>query len=140
VEIMIAPGGSEPHDRDLQTLQDPADADDEALNRKRNDAAVNWVLGGHVFYDLFDGLLSPGLRLWLAVGTAEETRGSLDPGGAQFVFEPNIATHVSFLDDEAFGLDARVGYMLPAGGELGGGNDAINGSIGGLRITAGFFF
>jgi hypothetical protein len=140
VEIMIATGGADPRERDLQTNINVEDADNDELNRKRNDVAVNWVLGGHVWYDFFGGLLSPGLRFWLAVGTAEETRGSLDPGGAQFVFEPNIATHVSFLEDEAFGLDARIGYMLPAGGELGGDNALVDASVGGLRITAGFFF
>ncbi len=130
VEIMIKTGGADPN------LLERAD---NLPQGELRDVSVNWVLGGHAFYDFFDGLLSPGLRMWLAVGTADETRGSIDPGGAQFVFEPNIATHVSFLDDEAFGMDARVGYMLPAGGELGGGGFA-SAAIGGLRLTAGFFF
>lgn len=130
IEIMIKTGGADPALLERANNQPQGEI---------NSVAVNWVLGGHAFYDFFDGLLSPGLRMWLAVGTAEETRGSIDPGGAQFVFEPNIATHIPFLEDEAFGMDARVGYMLPAGGELGGGGFA-SGSIGALRLTAGFFF
>lgn len=130
LEIMIKTGGADPAKLERANNQPPGEL---------KTAAINWVTGGHVWYDFFDGMLSPGLRLWLAVATAEETRGSIDPGGAQLVFEPNIATHIPFLDDEAFGLDARIGYMLPAGGELGGGG-AVNAAIGGLRLTAGFFF
>ncbi len=130
IEIMIKTGGADPDALERGT-GDP--------QGKLKKVAVNWVLGGHAWYDLFDGMLSPGLRLWLAVGSAEETRGSFDPGGAQLVFEPGVGTHIPFLDDEAFGMDARIGYMLPAGGELGGGG-AVNAAIGGLRMTAGFFF
>lgn len=130
IEIMIATGGADPDSLERANNQPQG---------KLRKASVNWVLGGEIWYDLFDGYLSPGLKTWFAVATADESRGSIDPGGFQLVFEPNVATHISFLEDEAFGMDARVGYMLPAGGELGG-SGAFGASIGGLRITAGFFF
>lgn len=139
LEIMIRTGGT-----------DPIPPGDPRLGRlglggQYNDAAVNWIIGGGGAYDLFDEMLSIGLRFWIPVGTALEVRGSntdfsLDPGGfGGVIFEPSLGTHISFLDDEAFGFDAKVGAILPAGGELGGSGFA-NAQIYGLRIMAGLFF
>ena len=129
-EIMIATGGAEP----------PPPADATLTPQERNDVALNWVTGGQVWWDLWKGLLSPGVKLWLAVATPEESRGTvINHGGAQLVFEPNIATHIPFVGEDDFGMDARVGYMLPMAGDLAGGG-AFDSSIGGLRLTAGFFF
>jgi len=132
VEIMIRTGGADPIPQDqLPTGEQAGEA---------NDVAVNWVLNLDSWYDLFDGALQLGLlRLRLAVGGAEETKGSLNPSGAQFIYEPTVGSHIDFTDDESFGMDVRLGYMLPIGGELGG-DGASNGSIGGLRMRAGFFF
>jgi hypothetical protein len=131
IEIMVKTGGTDP----LPEEQLPPNTEAGELKS----TAVNWVLGGGGNYDLWDEMLQVGLRMWLAVGTAEETVGSFDPGGAQFVFEPNIGTHIDFTDDEAFGLDGRFGAILPAGGELGGGGPT-NSKITGLRVTLGLFF
>ena len=94
VEIMIKTGGAKPEE--LERLANEAQGE-------LNSVAINWTLGGHVFYDFFDGMLSPGLKMWLAVSTPEESRGNgIDSAGTQFVFEPNIATHIPFLEDDAF--------------------------------------
>ncbi len=129
VDIMIKTGGTEPDNTGLT----------EEESSTLAGVSVNWLIGGGAGYDLFDELLKVGLNMWLAVGTADETVASLDPGGAQFVFEPNIGTHVDFTGDESFGMDGRVGFILPAGGELGGGGP-LGGSIYGFNITAGFFY
>jgi hypothetical protein len=101
--------------------------------------AVNWVIGPSLWYELFDGLLSPGIRIWFAVGQSFEKSESIDPGPVAAVFEPNVATHIPFTDSGSVGMDARIGYMIPMGLELGGGNPDDAG-IGGLRLGAGFFF
>jgi hypothetical protein len=140
LEIMIRTGGTDP----VPPGDPRLGAND--VGGKYNDAAVNWVLGAGGNYDLFDEMLSLGLRFWIPVGTSLEAVGSTDafstdPGGfGGVVFEPSVGTHISFLDDEAFGLDAKVGGILPAGGELGGGGGLRAAQIYGLRIMAGLFF
>lgn len=131
VDIMVKTGGTEPTPAD----ELPPDTRPGELKT----VSVNWVIGGGAAYAMFDEMLKPGLDLWLAVGTADETVGNLDPGGAQFIFEPNIGTHIDFTSDESFGMDGRFGAILPAGGELGGGGPS-NSTIYGFRITAGFFY
>lgn len=139
VEIMIRTGGTDP--------LPPGDPllGPNGIGGEYNDAAVNWRIEAGGAYDLFDEMLTVGLRFWIPVGTAFEAVGStdelsIDPGGfGGVVFEPHLATHVSFLDDEAFGLDAKVGAILPGGGELGG-SGVRSGQIYGLRIMAGLFF
>ncbi len=141
-EIMIKTGGT-----------DPFPAGDlppgSSTNGEFNDVAFNWVLNLDAWYDVFDGLLQIGItRFRFAAGTAEEKRiqlanpdeTTLAPDGFQFVWEPTLGSHVDFTDDESFGMDFRVGYMIPGGGELGGGNSTIPASVGGLRLRAGFFF
>jgi len=129
IDIMVKTGGTDPGEAGF--------ADDSGAELKS--VSINWFLGGGAGYDMFDELLKAGLNMWLVVGTADETFASLDPGGAQFVFEPNVGTHVDFTGDESFGMDGRVGFILPAGGELGGGGP-LGGSIYGFNIKAGFFF
>lgn len=141
-EIMVKTGGTEPFPDD----QLPPGA---TTNGEFNKVALNWVLNIDAWYDLFDGLLQIGVtRFRFVAGTAEEKRvlvadpdeTTLAPDGFQFVWEPTIGSHLDFTDDEAFGMDFRVGYMIPGGGELGGGNSTIPASVGGLRLRAGFFF
>ncbi len=126
VEIMIRTGGN-----DAQ----PVAATESA--RESRDASYNWVTALGFFYGFFDGYLAPGTRLWLAVGGMSHASNAEDYSGAQFVFEPNVKTTVPFTDDKSIGMNARVGYMVPMGGHLGGENDA---SMGGLRVTTGLFF
>ena len=126
-EMMVSTGG-----------EDPPEEKDKKLQGRVRGVSFNWVTKGEVFYDLFDGLLSPGVKLWYAYATAHELKGSIDPGGSQFVFEPNIMTHLPFSDAKNVGIDGRLGYMIPLGGELGSGT--FPSGIGGLRLTAGLFF
>src|SRR5205807_734120 len=82
----------------------------------------------------------PELKLWLTYATATESFGSFKVAGAQFVFEPNVRTHVPFTKDKGVGLDARLGFTLPAGGPLGSNaafGEGNHTSIWGLRVTAG---
>lgn len=126
LEIMIRVGGNDP--------QPPPPGYSEVETRS---ASVNWVTGGKFFYGFFNGLLAPGLRLWLAVGSMNDVTATQDYGGAQFVIEPNVKSDIPFTDDEMVGMTAGVGYTLPLGGHLGGANDA---STGALRIKLGMFF
>ncbi len=128
VEIMVRTGGNEPP---TGAQLGPAEAQGEL-----QDAAVSWTLGGGLFYSFFDGLLNPGVRMWLAVATSPETKGSIDPGGVSFVFEPNIRTHIPFTSSKKFGIDARVAWTLPSGSIASDENSIIWGQ----RVTAGFFF
>jgi hypothetical protein len=129
VEIMIKTGGNEPEDVPYAGPE----------GQEVRGVAVNWVIGPGIWYDLFDGLLSPGIRIWFAVGNGFEKTTSVDPGPVAGVFEPNVATHIPFTESKSVGFDARIGYMIPMGLELGGGN-ADDAGIGGLRLGAGFFF
>ena len=145
LELMFDTGANDPVDRDGDGNPD-SEVDDTAPKDKIHSTAINVVVATEVFYGLFDGLLSPGFRLWLAGGSAEESLsvvgsggGGFDPGGVQFVFEPGIHSHVGFTESNGFGMDFRLGYMIPMGGELGGDN-VPSASVGGLKLGAGFFF
>jgi hypothetical protein len=131
--VMIRTGGTEPD----VNRQPPG-----ALR----DVSVTWVLQLDAWADFFDKLLQFSPRLRLVIATAEEGAGAscpddcgIDPGGAAFVFEPTIGSHLDFTDDDSFGMDFRLGYVLPLGGELNTSGAADLG-IGGLRMRAGFFF
>lgn len=122
VEIMISTGGTDP----------PEVAEDIETRGEKRGVAVNWVTPLGLFYGFFKGMLDPGLRVWLAVGTAADVKSeSQDLSGATFVFEPNLRTHLPFTDSGSVGIDARVAYTIPLG--------KIS-EIGGLRLGAGLFF
>jgi hypothetical protein len=127
VDIMIRVGGTDPPD---------ATAVNEIQGEVRG-VAINWVTKGSVFYELLDGKLTPGLNLWAVIGTAADVAGSQDYGGFQLVAEPGVRSHLPFTETESIGMDAGLGFILPLGGHLGGGDNA---SIFGLRMMAGFFF
>lgn len=147
-EIMVRTGGVDPNcvTQDAGggcTAFSPATAAGPGTPASEPDAALAWLLGGGVGYALFGGLLEPELRLWLTYSTPTESFGSFRVRGAQFVFEPNVRTHVPFTKDKGVGLDARLGFTLPAGGPLGSNSAFGEGnhtSIWGLRVTAGIFF
>jgi hypothetical protein len=128
VEIMIKTGGNDP--------APPVGSESPAELRS---VAVNWVLGAGAFYHLFDGMLIPGLDTWISVSTAPEIRGNTDPGGAQWIFEPGVGTHIPFTESKSVGMDAKLSGILPAVGELAGSNQP-NAKIYGFRIGAGLFF
>jgi hypothetical protein len=142
VDIMVKTGGVDP-DCVSSDLGGGCTPFSTSTKGAKPDAAVAWLLGGGVGYALFDGLLEPELKLWLTYSTATESFGSFKVQGAQFVFEPNVRTHVPFTKDKGVGLDARFGFTLPAGGPLGSNSIFSTGSptnIWGLRLTAGIFF
>lgn len=126
IEIMIRTGGNDPQ---------PPPAPNYAPIETRS-VVANWVLGGKFFYGLFDGLLKPGVKLWIVAGTAADVTPAQDYGGALFVFEPWVESDIPFTDDGMVGMNLGVGATVPAG-TLGGTNDA---AVYGLRIRTGLFF
>ncbi len=131
VEIMVHAGGKDPS-------VDPANNGQGQIK----DVAVSWLIGGGLGYALFEGMLQPELRLWLVTSTPTSSFGSIDVSGTQFVFEPNLRSHVPFTKEKSVGFDGRFGFTLPAGGPLGSGSAFTPNktSIWGLRVTAGIFF
>lgn len=123
-EIMIKTGGLEPAS--------------EAEGELRS-TTVNWVIGGGAAYHAFEDYLNAGLKTWVSVSVAPEVRQSLDPGGAVWVFEPFVGTTVPFIESKAVGMNAEVGGILPAVGELAG-NNPYSAKIYGLQIKAGLYF
>ncbi|MEM6792225.1 MAG: hypothetical protein AAF715_32220 [Myxococcota bacterium] len=135
VEIMIRTGGTDP-------IQRP-----DGLIGNNQGNAVNWVLAPDASYEAFDGLLRGGLKFWVAYSTALETLVDANdpsttvssPDGAVLTFEPYVATHVPFVDDESVGLDAKLSVIGNAAGEIG--DSSVEGAgVVGLRIGAGLFF
>jgi len=126
LEIMVKTGGNDPQPPPAPTWE-PSET---------RSTVVNWVLGGKFFYGFFDGLLTPGLHLWVVAGTAADLTPAQDYTGALFVFEPWVKSDIPFTDDGMIGLNLGVGATVPAG-TLGGTNDA---AVYGLRIRTGLFF
>lgn len=151
VEIMIRTGGEDPVENH------PLDASAAAagvLQQRLRSVTYNWVTSAQFFYGIADGLFTPGARLWLAVANMGDYRendgteqvegftgviptGERDYSGVQLALEPQIKTKVPFTDEKNFGLDARLGYVIPLGMRLGGADDAF---VSGLRIRAGMYF
>lgn len=127
LEIMALTGGKDPS-------VDPASQ--KAVGDVK-DVAVNWVLGGSAAYAMFDGLLQPGLKAWLAYTTPTSTFGTLDNAGAQLVFEPGVASTLAFSKTSQTRLHGRLAGTFPVGGPLGSGNQAIEAGIAGLKLSVG---
>jgi len=130
LEIMIRTGG-----------QDPLPLDEEAVRlaftqQEIRKAAVNWVTSASFHYWIADGLFTPGLRVWLAAGTAGDYKDDQDYSGAEFALEPQVKMHVPFTEDKQVGFDAGLGYVIPLGNALRGADSYISG----LRIHTGLFF
>lgn len=95
---------------------------------------MSWVTDVSFFYDLFDGMLAPGMRAWLAVASAPVSLPTIDPSGAQFVLEPAVTG--TFKLGESLKLNAGVSYLAPLGGPLAGSGLAM----GGVRLRAELLF
>jgi hypothetical protein len=105
--------------------------------------STTWLTGGSFFYDLFGGKLTPGLRAWLAVATLPVYAGTRDYSGAQLVLEPDVYGRLPLNAKGSLALRGGLGYVLPIGGLLGGGQKVSgqsSGSVGGLRVHAEFQF
>jgi hypothetical protein len=95
----------------------------------------NWVTGASFFYDFLDGMVSPGLRTWLAVTKLPISTPSTDYSGAQFVIEPDVNSTIPI--NQKMAVRAGIGFVVPLGGSLGAGT---NGSINGFRLRAALAF
>ena len=125
LDIMGKTGGNEPVAAELHTPN------------------TTWLTGGSFFYDFFGGKLTPGLRAWLAVTTLPVFSGTRDYSGAQFVLEPDVYTRIPLNAAGSLAIRGGLGYVIPVGGALGGGQKIgadNSGSTGGLRVHAEFQF
>jgi hypothetical protein len=95
---------------------------------------MSWVTDLAFFYDLFDGMLAPGMRAWLAVASAPVSLPTVDPSGAQFVLEPAVTG--KFKLGQSLKLGAGASYIAPLGGPLAGSGLAM----GGVRLRAELLF
>ncbi|MSP24578.1 MAG: hypothetical protein EXR75_05320 [Myxococcales bacterium] len=105
-----------------------------------NGVAVNVVAGGGAFYRMFDGLLEPGLRLWLAVATPTDEVGTIGNGGSTFVIEPNIRSRIALNERKSMGLEGRLAWTLPVSGSPASGIGDVESAVWGQRLTLGFFY
>ena len=122
LEIMLKAGGNDPTP-EQGALHDPS---------------TNWVTNLSFHYGFLDGMVTPGLRFWLAVQTAPVTVGvSKDYSGAQAMLEPEILGRFPLNPPGNLAVSGGIGYLQPLGGHLGGGDSA---SIRGLRIKAALEF
>jgi hypothetical protein len=92
---------------------------------------TDWVTTASFAYDFLDGKVTPGLRAWLTVVQPAVDANNARLGGAQFVFEPGVASRYPLAPTST--LVGRLAYIAPVGGPLGGRDGA---SIGGLRLQA----
>lgn len=125
LDIMGKTGGNEPVAAELHTPN------------------TTWLTGASFFYDFFGGKLTPGLRAWLAVTTLPVFAGTRDYSGAQFVLEPDVYTRIPLNAAGSLAIRGGLGYVIPVGGALGGGQKIgadNSGSTGGLRVHAEFQF
>jgi len=91
-----------------------------------------WVTTAQLFYDFFDGKLSPGLRAWLAVAKAPVYSMGSDYSGAQFVVEPDVRGTFGLNADGSLAIRGLIGFILPVAGPIGGAD--------GFRARAEFLF
>lgn len=104
----------------------------QPVDSELRDPALTWVLGGSASYDFLDGLVSPGLRAWLAYSSQPLRAGEVDYSGAQLVVEPQVNSRIPLTG--RFSLRAGAGFILPLGGHLGGADAA---SVMGARVIVG---
>lgn len=101
-----------------------------------------WFTHGSFFYDFLDGMVSPGLRAWLALAQLPAFTATRDYSGAQFVIEPGVQGRFPLNKDGKMAAKGGLGFILPLGGQLGGkdlgGQDS--GRAMGFRIHAEFQF
>lgn len=99
---------------------------------------IAWQLHASFAYDLFDAKLTPGLRAWFVYATAPVSEGTRNYSGPQFVIEPQVSTRWMLNAAKTLGVQGTIGFILPAGGHLGGGEPEA--AIRGFRIQASFLF
>lgn len=101
-----------------------------------HDPAVNWVTRASASYDVLDGRISPGLRLWLAVSGEPVTKGTRDLSGAQFALEPMV--NAKFPVTDTMAVRGGLSFIIPAGGPVGG--QLFGASMTGMRLHVGLLF
>lgn len=107
---------------------------------KISSPTLAWTTRASIHYAFFDGKLEPGLRMWLTYASLPVTGITNDYSGAQFVLEPQINGRFPVVADKSMAVKAGIGFILPLGGSLGGGNAPLDAAIKGFRINAGFEF
>ena len=120
LELMFRTGGEDSPSADAGTIAG---------------TAYNWVTGASFFYDFLDGMVSPGLRTWLAYTKLPISLPATDYSGPQFVIEPDVNSTIPI--GQKMALRTGIGFVIPLGGSLGAGT---NGSIDGFRLRAALAF
>jgi hypothetical protein len=124
MDIMVKTGGN------------PPTTDTGGVDVDVRTPTLTSVTGASVFYDFFDGKLSPGLRAWLAVATLPFYTKTKDYGGPQLVLEPEVASRILLDAEAAVAIKGVLGVIVPVSGQLGGrnlgGQDA--GTANGVRL------
>ncbi len=120
----------------IRVLGEDVIEDNNTNNAEINGVAVNWSLKLGADYRLFEGLLQPGLDLWIASGTALITEDSFNDGGTKAFIEPKVGSQYAIGADDSWGAKGSLGYMIPIGGSLGGKRQ----DVGALHVRAGAFF
>lgn len=128
LDLMVKVSGASPVDPKIANPKST-----EAVPEVRG-TTMSWVTDLSFFYELFDGMLIPGMRAWLAVASSPVSLPTVDPSGAQFVLEPDVTGR--FKLGESLKLGAGVGYIAPLGGPLAGSGL----SMGGVRLRAELLF
>lgn len=130
LELMFKTGGADP---------DPS-IDSKHEGVEDAGTATNWVLRAAGSYDFLNGMVSPGLRMWLSVTgqplAKKSGSGERAFSGAQFVLEPTVLG--TFPITPSISIRAGLSYLICAGGPLGG--QYFGSSMGGLRLQAGLLF
>ena len=123
LDLMFQSGGEEPGANENQ----PPDPD-------LRDPAITWLLGGSFGYDLLDGMITPGLRAWLAYSSQPLRVRDIDYSGIQLVAEPELNGRFPV---GPVTLRGGAGVIVPVSGHLGGADAA---SLVGMRVKLGVLF
>lgn len=135
-DMMLRTGGGDPP----ADTEDPNNPGVKFARFTVSSPTIAWTTRASVHYAFFDGKLEPGLRMWLTYASLPVTTVANDYSGAQFVLEPQINGRFPVVADKSMAVKAGIGFVLPVGGHLGGGNAPLDASIKGFRINAGFEF
>jgi hypothetical protein len=125
-----------------KTGGNPASLDASGIATQYHTPNYTWLTHASFFYDFLDGMVTPGLRAWLAVAQVPVFTSTRDYSGAQFVIEPGVNGRFPIKKDSNMAIKGGLGFILPLGGQLGGkslgGQDT--GRANGFRLHAEFQF
>ncbi len=125
-----------------KTGGNPPSLDASGIPSQYHTPNYTWFTHASFFYDFLEGMVSPGMRAWLAVAQAPVFSGTRDYSGAQFVIEPGVNGRFPIKKDGNMAIKGGLGFIIPLGGQLGGKSLAGQESAraNGFRLHAEFQF